>query len=45
MVEAPILIMVDNELPFRTYKSILEGKGHSVMAFEPGAAAIEKGGN
>ncbi len=41
MVEAPILIVDDNELHIRTWKSILEGKGHSVMAFETGAAAIE----
>jgi hypothetical protein len=41
MVEAPISIVDDNELHLRTYKSILEGKGHSVMAFETGAAAIE----
>ena len=41
MVEAPILIVDDNELHLRTFKSILEGKGHSVIAFEMRAAAIE----
>jgi CheY-like chemotaxis protein len=41
MVEAPILIVDDNEFHLRTYKSILEGKGHLVMEFETGAAAIE----
>jgi hypothetical protein len=32
----------DEELHLRTHKSILEGKGHSAMVSETGAAAIEK---
>ena len=41
MVESPILIVDDDELQLRTFKSILEGEGHPVMASTTGAAAIE----
>jgi len=41
MVESPILIVDDDELQLRTFKSILEGEGHPVMASTTGVAAIE----
>jgi len=41
MVESPILIVDDDELQLRMFKSILEGEGHPVMASTTGAAAIE----
>lgn len=41
MVESPILIVDDDELQLRTFKSILEGEGHPVMASTTGAATIE----
>lgn len=41
MVESPILIVDDDELQLRTFKRILEGEGHPVMASTTGAAALE----
>jgi len=41
MVESPLLIVDDDKLQLRTFKSILEGEGHPVMASTTGAAAIE----
>jgi len=41
MVESPILIVDDDELQLRTFKSILEGEGHPVMASTTGAAALK----
>lgn len=41
MVESPILIVDDDEFQLRTFKSILEGEGHPVMASTTGAAALE----
>lgn len=41
MVESPILIVDGDELQLRTFKRILEGEGHPVMASTTGAAALE----